>query len=231
MRIADADSTFPARFARSAGPLLIASTTTLACNGILGVEQRDYDAGQSIGAAGGSSAIGGSSATGGGSGGNDLGGAAGAGGSHAAGGAAGASCNNLANVGNVVPLVADGNSPPGAKGGVIPDGTYVLTDLRAYNTGNVPDIGAAATIVFESGHYQEAFSQYDSKGCSPCEARTNGSFMTAAEKILVTLDCSSSALDAGTVQAWETYSVLPGPALQLFTTQSGSLSITFSRQP
>lgn len=97
---------------------------------------------------------------------------------------AGSGCNTIAQAGSPVPEVAGAGTMPSPAGGVIADGTYVLTSFEIYPPGSVDPFQRTETFVFAGGT-MESISRRDS---GP-EERRSATYSTSGTTWSVSLTC------------------------------------------
>ena len=104
---------------------------------------------------------------------------------------AGQACNTIANVATLItPTCTTGTMPTGT-GGVIVDGTYVLTAQTYYSAPNCPTAQLSETVEIAGDCFQAAIGGFTT-GSGSGQVTVEGSTIT------VTPTCSNSGLSSGT---------------------------------
>jgi hypothetical protein len=134
-----------------------------------------------------------------------------------AGVAAGQACNTIANVATLItPTCTTGTMPTGT-GGVIVDGTYVLTAQTYYSPPNCPTAQLSETIEIAGDCFQVAIGGFTS-GSGSAQVTTQGNTIT------VTPTCSNSGLSSGTRDAPAKTYTATDTTVTIYTLNTGTSS-------
>jgi len=137
---------------------------------------------------------------------------------------AGQACNAIPNVGaQVTPTCTTGTVPTGT-GGVIADGTYVLTEQTYYNTG-CPTAPISETFIIAGDCFQGVFDLFEPGSIAPAVTGTAATRVTVqGNTIMLTLTCSETGFQT-TMQdtPTKTYTATD-TTLTMFTVNTGTSS-------
>lgn len=130
----------------------------------------------------------------------------------------GGTCNSIVDVASpIAPTCASGAVPAGT-GGVIADGTYVLTAQTYYGVASCPTTRLSTTLVIAGGCYQVAAHAFEGDGGS---IEVRGSSSVAVQDNHLTLSPTCTTL-SGTQDAPTKTFTASGSMLMLFTANAAA---------
>jgi hypothetical protein len=137
----------------------------------------------------------------------------------------GGTCTTIALLGSLVPGTFVASAPPSGAGGMVADGTYVLTKYQLYTgTGGLSGPTGQSlqtTIRLTAGVYESV----STSSVDPTQARVKGTYAVSAPSFQWSLQCPAAASgnDSYTSDGATTF-------VQLSSIGSTTMELTFTRQ-
>lgn len=139
---------------------------------------------------------------------------------------AGHACNAIVNVASPIMPTCTTDTMPTGTGGVIADGTYVLTSQTYYDLSNCSDSPIAETVIMAGDCFQAVFGLFESGSTAAALTGTGSALVTVQDSaITLTPTCSSTGFTTSMQDAptSKTYTATP-TTLTIYTHNTGTSS-------